>query len=382
MTRPQRLLIVVNDAAFFLSHRLPLAQAAREAGFDVHIATPQDRAAERIRAEGFAFHAIPMNRRSVGPFGELAAIAGLISLYRRLRPTLVHHVTSKPVIYGGIAARIASVPAVVAAVTGLGYVFIARGWRVAMLRALIATAYRSALRHPRTCVIFQNPDNRAEFLAARLIRAEQAVIIPGSGVDTTLFAATPEPAGRLLVVLPARLLWHKGVAEFVEAARLLRARGSSARFALVGGIDPDNPAAVPAAQVESWQRDGTIEWWGQRDDMPQVFAQAHVVCLPSYGEGLPKALIEAASCARPIVATDVPGCREIVRHDENGLRVPVRDAGTLAEALATLLGDAALRVRLGARGRAMVEAEFAVERIVDATLALYRRQFQAVGAIP
>lgn len=374
-----RLLFTVNDAGFFLSHRLPIALAAKAEGFDVQVATGPGAAVARIVAHGFPHHAVPISRRGRNPWTEAKAIWALYRLYRSLRPDLVHHVTIKPVLYGGIAARLAGVPAVVSAVSGLGYVFVRHGPASAMLRAIVKAAYRIALHRQGARVIFQNPDDHREFVEQGLVAAKACVLIKGSGVDIGRFAPTPEPAGAPRVVLAARMLWDKGVGEFVEAARLLNKDGVQARFVLVGASDDGNPTAIPSARLRAWQADGVVEWWDHRTDMPGVLAQAHIVCLPSYREGLPKSLVEAAACARPIVATDVPGCREIARDGENALLVPARDPAALAEALARLIADPGLRRRMGARGRAIAEAEFSLDRVVAETLALYGTLVEECG---
>lgn len=369
-----RILYVVNDANFFLSHRLPLALAAQGEDFEVHVATPLSDDVEKIHAAGFTFHPIPLTRRGAHMGEELASVIALYRLYRKVKPDLVHLVTIKPVLYGGIAARLASVPAVVSAVTGLGYVFIAQGLKASLLRTAVKGTYRFALGHANGRVIFQNPDDRSSFLMSKLVDTRQTVLIKGSGVDMAQFSPAPESPGAPLVVFAARMLWDKGVGEFVDAARRLCDRGIKARFALVGDTDSGNPAAVPKSQLESWQQSGVVEWWGQYTNMPMVFAQSHIVALPSaYGEGVPKVLIEAAASGRPIVTTDTPGCREIVRHGENGLLVPVRNVAALAEALRRLIEDAELRRRMGAKGREIAMAEFSVERVVGETLDVYRQ---------
>ncbi len=374
-----RLLFTVNDAGFFLSHRLPIAQAAAAAGYDVQVATAPGAAVAHIRAQGFAHHPVPISRRGLNPLAGLRAIWALLRLYRRLRPDLIHLVTVKPVLFGGIAARLAGAPAVVSAVSGLGYVFISRSPLGVVLRAAISAGYRFALRRPGARVIFQNPDDRNEFLARGLVRPQDHVTIKGSGVDLGRFAPSPEPTGPPVVVLPARMLLDKGVGEFVAAARILREAGVQARMVLVGNSDPGNPTAVPQAKLHAWRNEGAVEWWGFRDDMAEVLGQAHIVCLPSYREGLPKSLIEAAACARPLVASDVPGCREIARAGKNALLVPPRDAKALAAALRELIEDAGLRRRLGARGRDIVEAEFSLPQVVDQTLALYAALLRETG---
>ncbi len=374
-----KLLFTVNDAGFFLSHRLPIAQAARDVGYDVHIATAPGAAVARIRDLGFTHHPVPLSRRGLNPLAEAGTIWALYRLYRRLRPALIHHVTVKPVLYGGIAARLAGAPAVVNAVSGLGYVFTRRGWKSVLPRFAIETGYRWALRRRGARVIFQNPDDRAAFLTQDMAAAKDSVLIKGSGVDVTRFVPSPEPEALPVVVLPARMLWHKGVGEFVEAARHLNKDGARARFVLVGDTDDGNPTAIPAAHLRSWLNEGVVEWWGFRSDMAAVLQQAHIVCLPSYREGLPKSLIEAAACARPIVSSDVPGCREIARDGDNALLVPPRDPAALAEALRRLIGDAALRRRFGRRGRDIVEAEFSLDRVIGETLDLYRSLLHETG---
>jgi len=284
----------------------------------------------------------------------------------------VHLVTIKPVIYGGIAARIASVPAVVSALTGLGSVFVSGRSFWGLLRAMVLIAYRFAMGHRNSRVIVQNLDDFAFLTQAGVVTDRSIILIKGSGVDLSLFRTSPEPAGEPIVMLASRMLWDKGVAEFVEAARQLKTQGVKARFVLVGDIDLRNPTAISFRQLENWHQSGMVEWWGHHSDMPDVFAKASLVCLPSYREGLPKALIEAAACGRAIVATDVPGCREIVHDEENGILVPPGDAISLATAMKRLIEDVNLRRRMGTRGRQIVEQQFALEKVVGETLAVYR----------
>jgi len=368
----KRILYVGNDADYFLSHRLPLAKAAQSSGYDVHVATPDGSGVERIVGEGFTFHPILLNRMGISPFQEIKSLLDIYKLYRELQPALVHHVTIKPVLYGGMMARLAGIPAVVSTVSGLGYVFISRGFKAKLGRSIVKFLYRLALGHDNNVVIFQNPDDKNLFLGSGMITKGRVALIKGSGVDLRAFAPMAEPGAIPLIILASRMLWDKGVGEFVEAARLLQNAGIKARFALVGDTDPGNPAAVPTSQLEDWKRDGVVEWWGRRDDMPNVFAQAHVVCLPSYREGLPKVLIEAAACGRPIITTDVPGCREVVRDGENGLLVPIRDAVALATALRKLIEDPELRRRMGKKGRELAVTEFSVETVVNESLGIYR----------
>jgi glycosyltransferase involved in cell wall biosynthesis len=261
--------------------------------------------------------------------------------------------------------------AVINAITGLGFVFIDQGWRAGGLRWLVNRFYRIALKN--TQVVFQNEDDRALFLEQGLVTESQVCLIPGSGVDTARFGMEPARAALpVVVVLPARMLWDKGVREFVEAAEILKAQGVPARFALVGDTDPNYPACVPEQQLNEWQSSGIVEWWGWQDDMVAVYRQADIVCLPSYREGLPRTLVEAAACGRALVAADVPGCRSIVRQGENGLLVPARDGKALAEALCTLILDADLRQKMGRCGREIVVREYSLERVLGDTLFLYK----------
>lgn len=367
-----KLLFLVGDDVFFCSHRLPIARAAVAAGFDVTVATHVTTLGDRITAAGCRLVPLKLRRATTNPLSEAAMIAELVPLYRRLKPDIVHHVALKPVVYGSLAARLAGVPHVVNAIAGLGWVFLSDEPVARALRPALLLALRGLLAPRRGRVIVQNPDDRAMLLSTGLARAEQVVMIRGSGVDLAEFAATPIPQGPPLVVLPARLLREKGVHEFVDAARTLKREQPGLRFALVGDRDPSNKGAVPAAQLEAWQREGVVELWGHRTDMPQVCAQSTVVCLPTYREGLPKALLEGAAAGRPLVATDVPGCREAVVHGENGLLVPARDAVALADALRELLANPARARAMGARGRELAEREFSVERVVAQTLDLYR----------
>ena len=368
-----RLLFLLADAPFFISHRLAIACAAKEAGFEVHVAVPFAEApVRRMRECGLIHHDIPLRRGARSIAGELRLIAAFARLVRRLRPAMVHAVSLKPVIYGGLVARLMGVPAAVLAVTGLGYVFLRRGAGAALTRALIVRLYRFALAHPNCRAVFQNPDDRDLFFAGRLVAARIVVMIRGCGVDTRAFAPAPEPEGTVVVVFPARILGDKGAAEFVEAARILRRDGVAARFVMVGRTDPDNPTDVGEPAIRRWEAEGAVEWWGFRDDMAAVLNQAHIVCMPSYREGLPRVLIEAAACGRAIVTADVPGCREIVRDGVNGLLVPVRDGAATAAAIRRLIEEPELRRGLGARGREIALAEFSVERFVAETLAVYR----------
>ena len=362
--KSRKIIFVDNSVASFRHDRMELCHAAREMGMEAHVAAPPGPGAAAIVKEGLIFHEIPMTRKGTSAWTEPATILALFRLYRRLRPNLVHHFRLKPVLYGSLAASLAGVPAVVNTVTGLGHVFTDPSERLALLRGLIRMGCRRAFRHRRMRVVFQNPDDRAIFIRDAIISPDQTTIIKGSGVDVCAFAASPEPDGTPVVVLASRMLWDKGVAQFVEAAQILKAEGVKATFVLVGPPDPDNPASISWEQLQLWKDSGNVEWWGLCKDMPQLLARTHIVCLPSYREGIPRILIEAAACGRPIITTDAPGCRELVRPGENGLIVPVQDTPALVSALRTLIQNPEMRKAMGAFGRQLAVEEFNIESVV------------------
>ncbi len=377
MTR--RLLYVVNSAEFFISHRLPVAMAAQQQCYEVHVATPpSDAGAMReITSRGMIHHPISLSRQGMNPVAELWSLWRLYRLMCRLRPEIVHVVTIKPVLYGGIAARLAGVPGLVAAVSGLGAVFM--DGRDGIVRRIVHGLYRLALDHPNARVIFQNPDDRAALVRIGAVRPEQSRLIRGSGVRLGDYPHLPEPEGRPVVTMAARLLRDKGVDEFVRMAQRLRAEGVDAEFRLIGSPDPGNPSSVAPSDVERWRKQGDVTLPGYRADIARQYAESHIVCLPSYREGLPKSLVEAAACGRAVVTTDVPGCRDAIDPGESGLLVPVRDVDALVRMVRSLLDDPRRRRRMGEAGRKLAEREFAIERIVETHLAIYRDILEQAG---
>lgn len=369
-----KLIYLVSEDWYFVSHRLGLALAAQAAGFDVSVAARVGKDAGTIRDAGLRLLPITFERSGLGPAAELQTLSRLIALYRRERPDIVHHVAVKPVIYGSIAARAAGVRGVVNALMGLGFVFTSDSAKARALRPAVRMALKGALSRPNTRVIVQNKDDERLIAEQSLARPGDIRLIRGSGVEPNAFPVAPSPSGTPLVVLPARLLNDKGVVEFVRAAQILQSQGVKARFALVGDPDPINPASISNATVADWVKAGDVEHWGWRPQasMADVLAASRVVCLPSYREGLPKALLEAAACGRAIVATDVAGCREIVRHGVNGWLVPPRDAEALAAALREAIANPERCAQYGLAGRHMVEQEFSMRHVIDQTLAVYR----------
>ena len=350
-----------------------LAEQACQAGFEVHIATPAFRKDVSAPLRNMHHHVIPITRSDMGPLQELRSVEALIKLYRRVQPDLVHHLRMKPVIYGGVAARYTGIKAVVNAMTGRGYLFLKRSFKELAFRRFVIEGLRFAFNHKNQVAVFQNHDDQEFCIDLGICRREDSVVIKGAGVSLSACFPVLEPGGVPVVVLASRMLWDKGVGVFVAAASALRAQGVSARFVLCGETDEGNPTTIPFAQLRQWHDSGVVEWWGFVSDMQHVFSQAHVVCLPSFAEGMPRVLLEAAAAGRPIVTSDAPGCREIVHHGENGFLVPVQDSSALAQALRMLIEDPGLRRQFGARSRAMAEAEFGQEKIAAETLAVYRK---------
>lgn len=364
-----RLLYLITEDWYFWSHRLDLARAARETGYDVIVATRVTDHGERIRGEGFQLEPLEMVRRSRNPFREMITVVELVRVYRRVKPDVVHHVAMKPILYGSLAAWLTRVPSVINAFAGLGYAFMDE--RNGLLRWCVKTAFRTVLRLSHSIALVQNQDDQDRLVGEGVVPASQARIIAGSGIDVAVYTIQPQPSGIPVVVLPARMLWDKGIGEFVEAARRLKQKGVQARFVLVGRRDEHNPAAIPEVRLKEWVQEEVVEWWGHREDMPTVYAAAMLVVLPSYREGLPKVLLEAAACGKAMVATDVPGCREIVRDRFNGLLVFPRDSTALAAAIEELLSNQALREVMGQRSRTRVLAEWSSPLITQQVLGLY-----------
>ena len=369
-------LFVVTEDWYFHSHRLTLALEARAAGYIVIVATRCARHASVLREHGLEVVDIPFDRSLRRPDRDFASFRALRRLLHTRRPDLVHAVSLKPILLALAAAPDRS--RCIAAFTGLGYIFSSRDRRAAVLRSLVRGWLRHLLRGERAWTLVQNADDRTLLAEAGIGSATRTALIAGAGVDLEAYPCVAEPvADPPLVLLPARLLVDKGVYEFVAAARALLATGVAVRCVLVGHHDTDNPGAVATGDLARWQRDGTVEWWGHRDDMAAVYAAASVVCLPSYREGLPKVLLEAGATGRALVTTDVPGCRDVVEHGVTGLLVPARDSDALVSALRALIADAPLRARLAGAMRLRVEQCFDSARIAAETLALYERVWRA-----
>ena len=365
-----KILLVANTGWYLYNFRLLLAQTLRDQGHEVVLVSPPDDYTPRLQAAGFRWLPVEMSRRGTRPLQEARALLRLLRLYRQERPQLINHFTIKPVLYGSLAARLARIPRVVNSITGAGYVFYGSDRKSAWLRVLLRPVYRLAMRASQ--VIFQNETDREAFIRAGMVKTEQAHLIPSSGVDTRRFQASPLPPGPPVVLFAGRMLWPKGVGEFVEAARILRGEGSPARFWLVGNSDAGNPEHVSAEQLRQWQSEGIVEWLGWQEDMPAIIARAWVVCLPTrYGEGFPRRLLEGAASGRAVITSDAPGCAQAVVQGETGLVVPHGDPAAFAAALRELLPDARRLEAMGTAGRRFVEERFSADIIINRTMAVY-----------
>lgn len=360
-----KLLFLVTEDWYFVSHRLALAVEAVRRGYEVVLVTRVSSHRSEIEQNGIRVVPFITNRRGVNPLGILREAVSLARIYRKENPDILHHVALRAVVVGGLAARLCGIRRVVSAITGMGFLFTEEGRRP-WVRKVVSRVLPHVLS--RGLMIVQNSDDARQLSSFGLCPNRQR-LIAGAGVDTTKFSPSLRENDRLVVMMATRLLWDKGVGEYVEAARLLRDTG--ARFVLVGMIDTDNPAGVSVDEVAAWISEGVIEWWGHRQDMAATLAHADIFCLPSYREGLPKAILEAMASGIPCVSTDVPGCRDVVRNGDTGILVPARNGAELAAAISRLIEKPALRLAMGANGRQRVLDEFCDEKVIFATLNVY-----------
>lgn len=366
-----KMVFVVNNAAYFVSHRLPIGLALLAKGVEVHVIAPGE-CPVALSDAGFTYHSVEMSRKGMNPLAELSTVFALRRLFKQIQPDLVHLVTIKPYLYGGIAARLAGVTAVVSAVAGLGILFSGQGLKNKVLRSILYPLYRAAFTHKNQIAIFQNPNDLDLLVDWGVLKREKATLIRGAGVDLKHYPYQSEPVGVPVISFAARLLKDKGVQEFVEASRILKQRNIDARFCLIGDPDPGNNNTVTQEQLDQWQAAGLVECLGYRTDIADLFSQSNIVSLPSfYGEGLPKVLIEAAACGRAVVTTDHPGCRDAIEPD-TGILVPVRDAESLANAFQNLIDNPNKRKNMGSAARLLAEREFSIEKVVELHMDIYK----------
>ena len=364
-----KIIISATTSWNLYNSRMPLAKALKKHGHEVILLSPYDEFTQFLLDEGFRWVNFPLKPRGKNIIQELKAILFMISFYRQERPDLVNHFTPKGVIYGSIAAKVSGVRTIFNTITGLGYVF--SGKSSDTLKILVTLFYRIAMKN--TTVLFQNPDDQNLFNNEGIGDPEKCFLIPGSGVDMERFKVTPEADGALVVLLSSRFVEEKGIRYFVEASRILKSRHMETRFVLVGRPEEDQPTSIHHSEITHWVNEGVMEWWGWHNNMEEIYTLAHIVCLPTYYmEGIPKSLIEAAACGRALVATNVPGCREIVHNEENGFLVPPRNADALADAISHLVTDRNLREEMGKKSREIATANYSTEIIIRRYFEIYQ----------
>lgn len=369
----QRVLYVGNDAQHFISHRQPIALGVYAAGYQVHVAFPPHPEAQAALDANFTYHPIPLTRQGLAPLQEIKTFQQILQVYRNVRPQLVHQFTIKPVIYGSLASRWLRIPAVVSSMTGTGMLFANSDTKTRLLRFGATRAFRIALQHQNMRLIVQNPDDAAIFRDNKLVPPALIRVIRGSGVDMRAFNPQPFPSPPIVITLAARMIWQKGIGEYIEVARRFQREGIEAQFWLVGDSDEGQRGSIPRAQLEAWHDEGLVVWHGFRSDIASVYAASHIICLPSYyREGVPKSLIEAAAAGRPIVTTDSAGCREVVSHGQNGLLVPPKDVDALDAALRQLVQAPEQLPQMGQRGREIAVEQFSLAYVTEQILAVYR----------
>lgn len=368
----KRLLFLVNVDWAFLSHRLPIAIEALNQGYEVHVATVVTDKLATLHSYGLIVHPLAIRRGKVGFISEVRAVWDIFKLFIKLRPHIVHLVTLKPVLFGGIVARLTGVSSVVVAIPGLGFVFMARGLKASIIRFFVGKLYRFVLGKKNLKAIFQNSSDRKIITQATGLAFSKAVMIPGSGVNLSTYAVKKLPEDIPVVAMASRLVCDKGVHEFISSARLLRQRGYSVKFVLIGEPDIESPTSVTEANMDQWRDEGVVHVLGYQKDISNLFSQTNIVVLPSYREGLPKVLVEAAACGRAVVTTDVPGCRDAIEPGKSGLLVPVKDSMALADAIQHLIDNPELCKSMGQAGRALAERKFSIETVVEAHMEIYK----------
>jgi len=367
----KKIVFVANTSWYLYNFRFSLLKEMVASGWKVFVVAPQDKYSQYFEIHGISFVRLIISRRGINPLKELLTMWRIYVIYKRLQPDFIHLFTPKMAIYGSFAARLAGIKNVVSSITGLGYAFINKGILHFIVRAMYKLAFQGVSQ-----VIFQNSNDKEMFLRYKLISPKKVYLVKGSGVNTEYFASHVNDNrldDNVTFALISRMLWDKGVGEFVEAAKFTKSNLPTAKFLLVGSPDSGNPNTVPEKYLKEQNANGCIEWIEHVDDVKPFIVKSDAVVLPSYREGLPKVLLEAASCERAIVATDVPGCREIVEHGINGLLVPPKDVNTLAKAMLKLAKNPGLRLQMGQNGRKKVLREFDEKIVIQKTMEIYKK---------
>lgn len=367
-----KLLFIVNVDWFFISHRLPIALAAIDKGYEVHLACGVTNRKRELEELGIIVHPLSISRSGTSLIKELKVMKEMNAVVKGISPDAVHLVTIKGAIYGGLVTRFKKIKVRVASISGLGFVFIDQGTKARIIRFLVTKLYRLALSSSNTKVIFQNENDKNIFIGHKIIKPEQSLTIRGSGVDLDTYKYLPEPSGEKVIMFLARLLKDKGLVEFCDAAILLKKSGFKGRFVLVGDIDLHNPNSITQAELNNYVSSGYIEHRGFSNNVPEIIAQSHIMVLPSYREGLPKSLIEAAACGRAVITTDVPGCRDAITPNETGILIPIKSSEAIVKAIQTLCDSSDERITMGKKGRRLAESCFDIADVINIHLSIYK----------
>lgn len=367
----KKLLYFVSEDWYFLSHRLQLAKKAQACGCEVILVARVGDKRGVIEAEGIRVVPLNIQRGKINPFSDILLIWRLFSIVRQERPDIIHNVALKPVLYGSLVGKLLRVKKIINSFGGMGFLYSSRTIKARILAPLASLFIRLVHLGQGIVVIVQNRDDQLWLENSCGISASKLRLVKGSGVDAKTTLALPEPGGEFTVALVGRMLEDKGVREFCEAASIVHQKFSAIRFLLVGDIDPDNPASLGVEELEQLNRQGAVQWMGFCDDIESIWRQSHLSVLPSYREGLPKTLIESSAYGRPAIATNVPGCREIVEPGVNGLLVPARDAEGLAEAIIQLYNNSEQRLKMGLEARRLFEENYTSETVNSAIVNEY-----------
>jgi glycosyltransferase involved in cell wall biosynthesis len=371
-----KILYIVNIDWFFVSHRLPIALEAINKGYEVHIATKYTNKRQMLDDLGFILHSIDYDRSAMGAVSLVMEFSQTLKILQKVKPNIVHLISIKPVIFGGIASRIINTENVVSAVSGLGYIFSSEGLFASIRKFFVKKLYIQAFSHPSQQIIFQNEDDKNLLISHNKKLEAKSVLVPGSGVDINLFDNNAFSPDIPIIMLVSRMLVDKGIREFVEAVKILESIDSSLhdkyRFALVGGSDSSNPATIEDSELTFWAESGTVEIWGHISNIPKVLNQSYAIVLPSYREGFPKILMEAAACGKAIITTDVPGCRDAIIPEITGILIPPKNPLALAEAIKLLLEDPLLCESMGKAGRKYALEQFDIKDVISKHMEIYK----------
>ena len=372
MNKKSKILFFVTEDWYFYSHRLPLALGAIKEGYEVYLVTKTINHGNKIKNHGINLISLDINRGKISPFADFILLIKLIKILYHIKPNIVHNVALKPILYGSIAAFITRIPNCINNFAGLGYIFISNSIKAKVANLIIKPIFSLLLNRKNNRSIFQNQDDLDLLVRNKFVNKNCSIIIRGSGVDMSYYKYVPEDNSTNNVILASRLLWDKGIGEFINACKIIMKNNiDNVRFIIVGAVDNQNPSSIKEIDLLKWQKDNIIEWWGYKNNINEVYSDCNIVCLPSYREGLPKSLIEAAACGRAIITTDVPGCREIVLDGYNGILIPKKNTKQLAIAIQKLLNEPATRNKMGRNGVKHVRDNFTIENIVTQYITLY-----------